>query len=296
MRSAFDFAPYRRSTVGFDRLFDMLENSCGRQTQENYPPFDLIKLGDNDYRIELAVAGFKPDEIDITAQQNVLIVSGRKYEDSEEQGDDYIYRGIATRSFERRFALADHIQVKGADLKDGLLAIELVREIPEAMKPRKIDIGGSQERSAIGGGKSPPPSRRSTPKPSTPETLPAPQMNSPGETRLLGAFLSGEALRPREQCGDAPGVELGAQLAVGTQGHRPHPRLVVDHVRSHRRHHSRVAATSSRPSKLMKASARLSSSSSSSLHALGTDRKLPHSSSGRGATWPTKSGKSGFIS
>ena len=145
MRSAFDFAPYRRSSVGFDRLFDMLENSSFGASQENYPPFDLIKLGDNEYRIELAVAGFKPDEIDITSQQNQLIVSGRKSEESEQKGSDYIYRGIANRSFERRFALADHIQVKGADLKDGLLAIELVREIPEAMKPKKISIGGSAD-------------------------------------------------------------------------------------------------------------------------------------------------------
>ena len=144
MRSAFDFAPYRRSTVGFDRLFDMLENNGFTQGQENYPPFDLIKLGDNDYRIELAVAGFKPDEIDITAQQNVLLVTGRKKEEAEEgKGNDYIYRGIATRSFERRFALADHIQVRGADMKDGLLSIELKREIPEAMKPKKINIGGA---------------------------------------------------------------------------------------------------------------------------------------------------------
>jgi molecular chaperone IbpA len=147
MRSAFDFAPYRRSTVGFDRLFDMLENSSAAgQAQENYPPFDLVKAGDNEYRIELAVAGFRPEEIDITAQQNVLIVAGRKNDESEQAGSDYIYRGIATRSFERRFALADHIQVKSADLKDGLLAIELVREIPEAMKPRKIDIGGSAQK------------------------------------------------------------------------------------------------------------------------------------------------------
>jgi molecular chaperone IbpA len=154
MRSAFDFAPFRRSTVGFDRLFDMLENSSTGQTQENYPPFDLIKLGDNDYRIELAIAGFRIEEIDITAQQNVLIVSGKKKDESEDRGSDYIYRGIATRSFERRFALADHIQVRGADLKDGLLSIELVREIPEAMKPRKISIGGSErpERSAISSG------------------------------------------------------------------------------------------------------------------------------------------------
>src|SRR5437762_6917170 len=117
MRSAFDFSPFRRSTVGFDRLFDMLENSTLGAAQENYPPFDLIKDGDNEYRIELAVAGFKPDEIDITAQQNVLIVSGRKKEEDEQKGSNYVYRGIANRSFERRFALADHIQVRGADLK-----------------------------------------------------------------------------------------------------------------------------------------------------------------------------------
>jgi molecular chaperone IbpA len=144
MRSAFDFAPFRRSTVGFDRLFDMLENNNFGQGQENYPPFDLIKLGDNDYRIELAVAGFKPDELDITAQQNVLIVTGRKKDEDEQKSNSYVYRGIATRSFERRFALADHIQVRGADMKDGLLSIELKREIPEAMKPKKINIGGSQ--------------------------------------------------------------------------------------------------------------------------------------------------------
>lgn len=152
MRSAFDFSPFRRSSVGFDRLFDMLENSSFGQTQENYPPFDLIKEGENEYRIELAVAGFKPDELDITAQQNVLIVSGRKREESDEKDSNYIYRGIANRSFERRFALADHIQVRGADIKDGLLSIELVREIPEAMKPKKINIG-SADQSAIRGDK-----------------------------------------------------------------------------------------------------------------------------------------------
>ncbi len=155
MRSAFDFAPFRRSTVGFDRLFDMLENSSMGQAQENYPPFDLIKKGDNDYCIQLAVAGFKPDEIDITAQQNVLIVSGRKSEEESQKDGDFIYRGIANRSFERRFALADHIQVKGADLKDGMLAIELVREIPEAMKPKKINIGGSAPRHDQIGGSQP---------------------------------------------------------------------------------------------------------------------------------------------
>src|SRR3982751_159202 len=163
MRSAFDFEPYRRSTVCFDRLFNMLENSTVGGAQENYPPFDLIKLGDNDYRIELAVAGFKPEELDITAQQNVLIVSGRKKEEDEQKGSDYVYRGIATRSFERRFALADHIQVRGADIKDGLLSIELVREIPESMKPKKINIGSNastNERSAIGGGSDQPASKQ----------------------------------------------------------------------------------------------------------------------------------------
>lgn len=139
MRSAFDFAPFRRSTIGFDRLFDLLENSAAGQGGENYPPFDLVKVDDNKYRIDLAVAGFKSEEVDITAQQNQLVVTGRK---NDENGSDYIHRGIATRSFERRFGLADHIQVTSADMKDGLLSIELVREIPEAMKPKKISIGG----------------------------------------------------------------------------------------------------------------------------------------------------------
>ena len=156
MRSAFDFSPYRRSAIGFDRLFDMLETNAASPAQENYPPFDLIQLDENEYRIDLAVAGFERDEIDITAQQNVLVVAGKKG-----NGDDqnFIHRGIATRSFERRFALADHIQVRDADLKDGLLSVTLVREIPEAMKPRRIDIGGT-ERPAIGEDGSQPASSR----------------------------------------------------------------------------------------------------------------------------------------
>ena len=145
MPSAFDFAPYRRSTVGFDRLFDMMEKNGG-SSQENYPPFDLIQLGENEYRIDLAVAGFKPNEIDIIAQQNVLVVAGKKREGDE---SNFIHRGIATRSFERRFALADHINVRSADLSEGLLSIELVREIPEAMKPRKIDIGGGANETLV---------------------------------------------------------------------------------------------------------------------------------------------------
>ena len=140
MRSAFDFGNFRRSSVGFDRLFDMLENS--NFGGENYPPFDLIRVDDNHYRIEVAVAGFGKDDIEITSQQNVLIVRGQK---SDDGGSNYVHRGIANRSFERRFALADHIQVRGADLKDGMLSIELVREIPEAMRPRTIEIGGTSQ-------------------------------------------------------------------------------------------------------------------------------------------------------
>ena len=139
MRTGFDFTPYRRSTVGFDRLFDFLENAS-RAEQENYPPFDIEKLADDRYRITLAVAGFKPNELDITARQNLLVVTGRKAESRNRDGN-FLHMGIATRACERRFELADFVRVGGADLRDGLLAIELVREIPEAMKPRKIDIG-----------------------------------------------------------------------------------------------------------------------------------------------------------
>ena len=134
-----DFTPYRRSTVGFDRLFDYLEN-VGRAEQDNYPPFDIEKLSDDAYRITLAVAGFRRDEIDITAQQNMLIIAGRRSENRNRDGN-FLHVGIATRAFERRFELADFVRVTAAELRDGLLSIELVREIPEAMKPRKIDIG-----------------------------------------------------------------------------------------------------------------------------------------------------------
>ena len=137
----YDFTPFRRSTVGFDRLFDYLE-SASRAEQDNYPPFDIEKLGDDVYRITVAVAGFKRDEIDIVAHQNMLTVTGRR---SEQKGRDgsYLHMGIANRAFERRFELADFVHVTGADLADGLLTIELAREIPEAMKPRKIAIGGA---------------------------------------------------------------------------------------------------------------------------------------------------------
>ena len=133
-----DFSPYRRSTVGFDRLFDYLEN-VSRAEQDNYPPFDIEKLSDDSYRITLAVAGFRREDIDITAQQNMLIITGRRAENRNRDGN-FLHVGIATRAFERRFELADFVRVTSAELRDGLLSIELVREIPEAMKPRRIGI------------------------------------------------------------------------------------------------------------------------------------------------------------
>jgi molecular chaperone IbpA len=136
----YDFSPYRRSTVGFDRLFDFLE-SAGRAEQDNYPPFDIEKLSDDTYRITLAVAGFRREEIEIVAHQNMLTISGRRAEDRGRDGS-FLHMGIATRAFERRFELADFVRVTAANLADGLLAIELAREIPEAMKPRTIEIGG----------------------------------------------------------------------------------------------------------------------------------------------------------
>ena len=149
MRSAFDFSPYRRSTVGFDRLFDFLENAARNDVSDNYPPFDIEKVSDDSYRITLAVAGFKQNEIDITARQNLLVVTGRKSETRNKDGN-YLYMGIATRAFERRFELADFVRVENAELRDGLLSIELVREIPEAMKPRKIAINGGSSQTIEG--------------------------------------------------------------------------------------------------------------------------------------------------
>jgi molecular chaperone IbpA len=140
----FDFTPYRRSTIGFDRLFDMLETNARGSTAENYPPFNLERLAEDRYRITLAVAGFKRDEVEITAQQNLLVVAGRKAEQSDEQKSAVLHLGIANRSFERRFELADFIVVENADLADGLLTIDLRREVPDAMKPRKVAIGEAQ--------------------------------------------------------------------------------------------------------------------------------------------------------
>lgn len=145
MRNTIDFSPYRRSTVGFDHLFDMFERSARAEAGDSYPPFDIRHDGEDGYLITLAVAGFDPAEIEVMAQQNQLIVSGRKGEEAD-SGQHYLHRGIATRPFERRFQLADFIQVRSATFENGLLSIALEREIPETMKPRKIEIGGAKVR------------------------------------------------------------------------------------------------------------------------------------------------------
>jgi len=141
MRTNFDFTPYRRSTVGFDRLFDLLETGLRADAADGYPPFDIIRDGEDSYRITLAVAGFRPDEIEIVAQQNQLIVTGTRADDGKQSA--YLHRGIATRPFERRFQLADFIEAGDARFDNGLLSIPLKRVVPEAMKPRRIAIGGS---------------------------------------------------------------------------------------------------------------------------------------------------------
>jgi len=133
----YDFSPLYRSTVGFDRLFDLLDHA-GR-VETSWPPYNIEKLGETEYRITMAVAGFAPDEIELVQQQNSLFVSGQKR--NSDEGSQYLHRGIATRSFKQTFNLADHVKVSGAKLEHGLLTIELVREVPEAMKPRRIEIG-----------------------------------------------------------------------------------------------------------------------------------------------------------
>ncbi len=137
MRSI-DFSPLYRSAIGFDRLATLIE-SAASNGNAGYPPYNIEQLGDNDYRISMAVAGFTQEELELSFQENLLTVKGSKQADTER---NYLYQGIAERGFERRFQLADYVRVKGADLKNGLLHIDLVREVPEAMKPRKIEING----------------------------------------------------------------------------------------------------------------------------------------------------------
>jgi molecular chaperone IbpA len=138
MRTNLDFSPLFRSSIGFDRMLNALEAASRAEMVDNWPPYDIVKSGEDDYRIAMAVAGFSQDELAITQEQNMLIVAGQKA-----NGEDvhYLHRGIAGRSFQRRFELADHVKVVGASLVDGLLTIDLKREIPEEMKPRQIAIG-----------------------------------------------------------------------------------------------------------------------------------------------------------
>lgn len=138
-----DLTPVFRSTVGFDRMARMMDAAMRANeasNQPSYPPYNIEQLGEDDYRISIATAGFSESELDITVEDGTLIVSG-KQEKADEESSTFLYRGIATRAFERRYQLADHIKVKGAGLENGLLHIELVREVPEAKKPRKIEIG-----------------------------------------------------------------------------------------------------------------------------------------------------------
>jgi molecular chaperone IbpA len=146
MNTIFDFAPLWRSGVGFDRLVDLVEQAVRFEPTDNYPPYDIEKTGDNAYRVTLAVAGFTPAELSVTSEPNLLIVSGKKAEAPEAE---YLYKGIAARAFERRFNLADYVTVAGARLENGFLIVELVRELPDAMKPRRIAIATGNEPLAI---------------------------------------------------------------------------------------------------------------------------------------------------
>lgn len=139
MRTTLDFSPLFRSAIGFDRVFDMLENASQVTPIDNWPPYDIVRTGEDDYRITMAVAGFSQDELEITHEPNVLVVGGQK--SGEEQDGQYLHRGIAGRAFQRKFELADHVYVEGAKLENGLLTIALKRELPEEMKPRRIAIG-----------------------------------------------------------------------------------------------------------------------------------------------------------
>ena len=147
MRTAFDFSPLYRSTVGFDRLFDLLDQAH-RVEPMNWPPYNIERTSEDDYRITMAVAGFSPDEIEMTQHQNALLVSGQKK--TPEDNSQVLHRGIATRSFKQTFNLADHVKVTGASLENGLLTIELKREVPEALKPRRIEIATGDGPKSLG--------------------------------------------------------------------------------------------------------------------------------------------------
>jgi molecular chaperone IbpA len=139
--NSFDFSPLFRSTIGFDRLMQLAESAT--RVDAGYPPYNIEVTGDDAYRLTMAVAGFGADELDVTAKENTLEIAGRAKTEKEPQR--VLHRGIARRAFERRFELADHIKVAGAKLENGILSVDLVREVPESLKPRKIAINGASE-------------------------------------------------------------------------------------------------------------------------------------------------------
>jgi len=143
----FDISPLYRSTVGFDRLFDMLDQATRVEPMTNWPPYNIEKSGDDQYRITMAVAGFSPDEIELTQHENTLLVTGNKHVEPEET--QVLHRGIATRAFKQTFSLADHVKVTRASLDNGLLRVDLKREVPEALKPRRIEIATGAGRKAV---------------------------------------------------------------------------------------------------------------------------------------------------
>ena len=140
----YDLSPLYRSTVGFDRMFGLLDSLSADGSAQTYPPYNIERTGENAYRVTMAVAGFGEGDLTIEVKENTLTVKGEKKSETEEQEKEFLYRGIASRAFERRFQLADHVEVKGANLVNGLLHVDLVREIPEAMKPRTVAIGNGK--------------------------------------------------------------------------------------------------------------------------------------------------------
>jgi molecular chaperone IbpA len=149
MSTAFDFSPLYRSMIGVDRMADLAEAALRSNADASYPPFDVEKTGQDSYRVTIAAAGFSPAELEVTAQPNLLVVSGKKAR-AEEGERNFLHRGVAMRGFERRFELADHVVVRSASHADGLLTIDLEREVPEALKPRRIEIGQARQQQLAG--------------------------------------------------------------------------------------------------------------------------------------------------
>ncbi len=145
----YDLSPLYRSTVGFDRLFDLLDQTARAETSPNWPPYNIERTGEDDYRITMALAGFSPDEIELVQKENTLFVAGHKNTDHQQQAE-ILHRGIATRPFRQSFSLADHVKVTGARFEHGLLVVDLKREVPEALKPRRIEIASPAGGESLG--------------------------------------------------------------------------------------------------------------------------------------------------